>query len=107
MPAAGGNFLAFWMRFCIKNTFLSAIWRHFLHKTPSQILKIFRLRRAENFMNPGFSKFSKRSVFQFSKCCETRGFLAKEEGGFSLELVLITVLQTIGILFDENSRMLT
>ena len=46
MLAAGGNFLTFWMRYSIKNTFLSAIWKHFLHKTPSQILKNFHLRRA-------------------------------------------------------------
>ena len=32
-----------------------------------QILKIFRLRRAETFLNPGISKISKRSVFHVPK----------------------------------------
>ena len=72
MPAAGGKILAFFDAFLCQKHVLSTIWRHFLHKTISQILKKIRLRRAGISWNPGFSKH----VFQFSKCCETRGVLA-------------------------------
>ena len=56
-PPQAENFEAFWKRFCIKNTFLSAFWMCFLPKNAPEILKIFRLRRAfykETFRFPGF-----------------------------------------------------
>jgi len=61
MPAAGGFFFHFGCVF----TFLSAIWKHFLHKTPPKSSK-FSACGGPNFMNPGLSKFSKRSVFLIS-----------------------------------------
>ena len=61
MPAAGGIFLMFREILYKKNTFLSALLMYFLHKTPSEVLKIPGLRRAyldshSNF--PIFGRFS-------------------------------------------------
>ena len=66
MAAAGGIFFAFWMRFCIKTRSWVQSGGIFCIKH-HQILKIFRLRRAETFLNPGISKISKRSVFHVPK----------------------------------------
>ena len=70
MAAAGGNFLAFWMRFCIKNTFLSAIWRHFLHKTSSNPQN-FPPAAGRNFFKPRNLKNFKTQCFS---CSQDIGF---------------------------------
>ena len=70
MAAAGGIFFAFWMRFCIKNTFLSAIWRHFLHKTSSNPQK-FPPAAGRNFFKPRNLKNFKTQCFS---CSQDIGF---------------------------------
>ena len=64
------KFLAFWMRFCIKNTFLSAIWRHFLHKTSSNPQN-FPPAAGRNFFKPRNLKNFKTQCFS---CSQDIGF---------------------------------
>ena len=67
-PPQAENFEAFWKRFCIKNTFLSAFWTCFPRKNDPEILKIFRLRRAfykETFPFCGFLLISTNSAHIF------------------------------------------
>ena len=62
--------MAFWMRFCIKNTFLSAIWRHFLHKTSSNPQN-FPPAAGRNFFKPRNLKNFKTQCFS---CSQDIGF---------------------------------
>ena len=66
MAAAGGNFWHFGCVFVSKTRSWVQSGGIFCIKH-HQILKIFRLRRAETFLNPGISKISKRSVFHVPK----------------------------------------